>query len=180
MIAVVAIANQTGRRDFVMQAGDIVEANGITMSFESPSSNAVVNFTLKDGFLFVTANDSITELAMMGQPPVIIAPDSAIAVNTQKAYSMGNSSFAVKQYMSKGVTQLVYAPAENNQTSIDAVQTEITVGDTKRTLNVFGIKGEIGEPSTTRIDGIDISVSYGSKIIEIPFSIHYTDFQFDR
>jgi len=180
LISVVAITNQTERRDFVMQAGDIVEANGITMSFEAPIKSAVVNFTLKDGFLFVTANDSITELAMMGQQPVVYAPDSAIAVSTQKAYSVGNSSFAVKQYMSKGVTQLVYVPAEGNQTIIDAVQTEITVGDTKRTLNVFGIKGEIGEPATTRINGIDISVSYGSKIIEIPFSIYLTDFQLER
>ncbi len=180
LISIVAMTNQNERRDFVMQTGDIVELNGISMSFESPAKNAVINFTLKDGLLFATATDSITELAMMGQPPVVIAPDSTIAIGTQKAYSVGNTSFAVKQYLSKGITQLVYVPAEGNQASIDAVQTEITVGETKRTLNVFGMKGEIGKPATTRIDGIDISVSYGSKIIEIPFSIHLTDFQLER
>jgi len=180
LVSVIAITNQTERRDFVMQPGDVVDVNGLTLSFEAPANSAMVNFTLKNGLLFATATDSITELATMDQQPLVIAPDSTIAAGTQKAYSVGNASFAIRQYPSKGVTQLVYTPAENNQVVNDAVQTEITVGDTKRTLNVFGIKGEIGEPATTRIEGIDISVSYGSKIIEIPFSIHLSDFQLER
>lgn len=180
LVSVIAVANENERRDFVMQMGDIVEVNGLNVGFEAPANSVNLNFTMKDGFLFATSSDSISELAMMGTQPVVYAPDTTIAVSTQKAYSVGNSSFAVKQYMSKGITQLVYVPAENNQTLNDAIQTEITVGETKKTLNVFGLKGEIGEASTIRIDGIDISVTYGSKIIEIPFSIHLTDFQLER
>ncbi len=180
LVSVVVITKQTQRSDFVMQLGDVVEINGLTLGFQAPVNSTVVNFTMKDGFLFATATDSITELATMGQQPVVFSPDTSIAVSTQKAYSAGISSFAVKQYMSKGITQLVYLPAEGNQTFNDAVQTEITVGNTKKTLNVFGLKGEIGVPVSTRIEGIDISVSYGSKIIEIPFSIHLTDFQLER
>lgn len=180
LVSVIAVANQTERHDFVMQTGDIVEVNGLKVGFEAPEKAVNVNFTMKDGFLFATSTDSVSELAMMGSEPVVFAPDSTFAVSTQKAYSAGNSSFAVKQYMSKGITQLVYVPAENNQTLNDAIQTEITVGNTKKTLNVFGLKGEIGKPSIINIEGIDISVSYGSKIIEIPFSIHLTDFQLER
>lgn len=180
LISVLAVSNQTERHDFVMQPGDLAEINGITMGFEVPGNSAAINFSMKEGLLFVTASDSVSELAMMGQQPVVFAPGESVAVSTQKAYSVGNSSFAVKQYMSKGTTQLVYVPVENNETLNDAIQTEIIVGNTKKTLNVFGLKGEIGKPSTIQIDGIEISVSYGSKNIVIPFSIYLADFQLER
>ena len=146
LVSVIAVANQTERHDFVMQTGDIVEVNGLKVGFEAPEKAVNVNFTMKDGFLYATSTDSVSELAMMGSEPVVFAPDSTFAVSTQKAYSAGNSSFAVKQYMSKGITQLVYVPAENNQTLNDAIQTEITVGNTKKTLNVFGLKGCLRTP----------------------------------
>ena len=69
---------------------------------------------------------------------------------------------------------------ENGVANKDAIQAEVTVGNTTKIINVFGSKGELGEEYSTNIEGVDISVSYGSKIIEIPFSIHLNDFQLER
>jgi hypothetical protein len=93
---------------------------------------------------------------------------------------LGNVSFAVKQYLTKGISKLNYSAPENNTANKDAFQAVVSLGATSKTINVFGTKGEIGEDYITNIDGFEIAVSYGSKIIEIPFSIYLTDFQLER
>lgn len=180
LVSIVAVTNGAHRSDFVLHQGDIKTINGLTFGFDVPATGNAINLTMSDGRMYATASDTIAELVTMEQHPFVYPPDSTILVSTQNAYTVGNTSFAIKQYLSKGITQLVYMPAENNQTFNDAIQAAITVGNTSKTISVFGSKGELGTASTTNIEGIEIAITYGSKMIEIPFSIHLTDFQLER
>lgn len=180
VLSLLTVANGSDRKDFLLQPGDTKNIGSITLGFELPDNNADINFSLKDGVLFVTTSDTMTVLEMMGQEPQVIEPDFSTEINTQKAYSVGNVSFAVKQYFTKGISKLNYVQPQNGVANKDAIQAEITVGNTTKIINVFGAKGELGEEYTTNIEGVDISVSYGSKLIEIPFSIYLNDFQLER
>jgi len=180
VLSLLTVANGSDRKDFLLQPGETKKIGAITLGFEIPENNTDINFHLKNGALFVTTSDTITVLEMMGQEPQVIAPDMSTEINTQKAYSLGNVSFAVKQYFTKGISKLNYVQPENGVANKDAIQAEITVGNTTRIINVFGAKGELGEEYSTSIDGVDISVGYGSKLIEIPFSIYLNDFQLER
>ncbi|HRX12331.1 MAG TPA: cytochrome c biogenesis protein CcsA, partial [Draconibacterium sp.] len=180
VLSLLTVANGSDRKDFLLQPGETKKIGAITLGFEIPENNTDINFHLKNGALFVTTSDTITVLEMMGQEPQVIAPDMSTEINTQKAYSLGNVSFAVKQYFTKGISKLNYVQPENGVANKDAIQAEITVGNTTRIINVFGAKGELGEEYSTSIDGVDISIGYGSKLIEIPFSIYLNDFQLER
>jgi ABC-type transport system involved in cytochrome c biogenesis permease subunit len=180
IVSILAVANNSERFDFLLQAGETKTIDGLNFSFNLSETNTDINLNLKDGVLFVTSSDTITVLEMMGQEPIAIAPYTSTEINTQKAYSIGKVSFAVKQFLTKGIAKLSYVQPQNGVANKDAIQAEITVGNTTKTINVFGTKGAVGEEYSTKIEGIDISVSYGSKIIEIPFSIHLTDFQLER
>lgn len=180
VISVLAVSDGMIRRDFILQPGETKKLGTFTFGFETQENTADINFSLKNGLLYALASDSLTVLEMMGQEPITFEPYSSTEINTQKAYSVRNVSFAVKQYLSKGITRLNYSAPENNSANKDAFQAVVTSGSTTRTINVFGTKGEVGEAYTVNIDGTDISISYGSKIIEIPFSIHLTDFQLER
>lgn len=180
VVSLLTVANGSERKDFLLQPGETKKIGPVTLGFELPDNNTDINFSLKDGVLFVTTSDTMTVLEMMGQEPQIIEPNLNTQINTQKAYSVGNVSFAVKQFFSKGISKLNYVQPENGVANKDAIQAEITVGNTTKIINVFGAKGELGEEYSTNIEGVDISVSYGSKIIEIPFSIHLNDFQLER
>ena len=179
-VSILAVADGTVRNDFLLQPGETKKMGNITFGLEVPGNTTDINFSLKNGILFVSASDSLTVLEMMGQEPITVAQDTSIEISTQKAYSLGNISFAVKQYLTKGISKLNYLAPENNMVNKDAFQAVITSGASTKTMNVFGAKGEVGEYFTTHVDGIEISVSYGSKTIEIPFSIYLTDFQLER
>ncbi|NQU86972.1 MAG: cytochrome c biogenesis protein CcsA, partial [Mariniphaga sp.] len=45
---------------------------------------------------------------------------------------------------------------------------------------VSGLKGLVGEPQHIIINGVNITLTYGSKNIELPFSIKLNDFQLER
>ena len=180
VVSVLAVADGIVRSDFLLQPGETKKIGNITFGFDVPQNTADINLSLTNELLFASATDSLTVLEMMGQEPLTIAPNTSTEIKTQKAYSLGNVSFAVKQFLTKGISKLNYLAPQNNVVNKDAFQAVVTSGATTRTINVFGIKGEIGEEFTTNVEGVNVSISYGSKIIEVPFSIYLTEFQLER
>ena len=75
---------------------------------------------------------------------------------------------------------LVQLPAGQNQSGLDAFTAIVTSGNETRKVNVFGINGGVYQPATVTINGINLSLSYGAIVRELPFSIHLRDFQLER
>ncbi|MDP3916162.1 MAG: cytochrome c biogenesis protein CcsA [Bacteroidota bacterium] len=79
-----------------------------------------------------------------------------------------------------GFRSLVQIPDKTGQGRIDAFTAIITSGNETQRMNVFGRDGNIYEAATGSINGIDFSISYGSIIRELPFSIYLREFQLER
>jgi cytochrome c-type biogenesis protein CcsB len=78
------------------------------------------------------------------------------------------------------VPSLVQMPMNSDQEGMDAFTAKITSGNETRRVNVFGRDGMILAPATCTINGIQLSLSYGSVVRELPFSIFLRDFQLER
>ena len=179
VVSMLAVGEDRRRIDFIMRQGDVKQIGNKTIGFEA--KNTDIHLTISEGNLMITGNDSITIAGMMQGEPEVIPPDSAVEINNQKAYTLGELNFAVKQFFLKGKTQLVYSPpAQNRMMLPDALQTKITVGGESKELVVFGTKGQEGIPYSTMVNGVKVTVTYGSKVIELPFSIYLEDFQLER
>ncbi len=136
-------------------------------------SNVRTDFNLRRG-------ETKKASGMMQQALDTIAPGSKTEVNTELVYSLNTFHFAVKQFLSKGKTQLTYTPSEQGAARTDALQTRISIDGQSKELIVFGNSGTVGQDYTVQLNGVDVSVSFGSKIIELPFSIHLNEFQLER
>ena len=180
IISLMAVGQGMQRIDFNLKNGDQKTVEGRTIAFNSKNKNSDINLQIDQGNLYFTATDSVFVLNMNGEKSERIAPGMRYQMNIQTVYSTGAIHFAVRQFFQNGKTQLVYAPPQQGGSNSDALQTKITVGNQSKNLIVYGSKGEIAEPYTTTINGTDVSVSFGSKKIELPFSIYLTDFQLER
>ncbi len=181
VVAMLAAGRQMQRVDFNLKPGDRKQLQGITIGFETNGEVNDVNLSISNSSLMFSAKDSVTVSGMTQGPPEIIAPGEIVEVNNQKVYSVADISFAVKQFFMKGKTQLVYSPPEQNaRPNPDAMLVEVSSGNTAKNLVVYGSKGEPGQPYTTNINGVNVSVSYGAKRIDLPFSIYLEDFQLER
>ena len=75
---------------------------------------------------------------------------------------------------------LVQMPASSGETGLDGFTAIITSGSETRKVNVFGRSGAVSQPEVVTINGINLSIAYGSVVRELPFSIHLRDFQLER
>lgn len=179
LVSMITVTEEAGRSDFIMRVGDVKQIRNKTIGFETGTTD--IQLTIEDGKLMISANDSLLLSGMMQTTEETIPPDTTLQIDNQKIYTLGELSFAVEQFFLRGKTQLVYSPpAQNRMMLPDALQTKITVGNESRDLVVFGTKGVKGEPYSTIVNGVNVSVTYGSKVVELPFSIYLEDFQLER
>ena len=101
-------------------------------------------------------------------------------IQVENEFFVPNASEAmIADASGKPVLSLVQAPDKSGQ-GIDAFTASITSGGEVKRINVFGRDGMIQQPATCTINGINLSISYGSVIRELPFSIFLRDFQLER
>jgi cytochrome c-type biogenesis protein CcsB len=180
IVSIMAVGNGMQRADFNLKEGDTKIVNGVKIGFNTPGSGNQIHFEVENNVLLLSATDSISVSRMMQTNSETYPAGQKIEINTQNAYTAGNITFAVKQFLLNGKTQLVYNQQQQGMATTDALQTIVSADGISKELIVYGKKGEIGEPYSTTINGVDVSVSYGAKIIEVPFSIYLDDFQLER
>lgn len=180
VVSVMAVGDQTGRMDFNLKNNEIKTLDDRTIGFNTSPDKTSLSLILEESRLFVISNDSISRIGMNGETESVIAPGTKEEINTQKIYGSGKIKFVVKQYLQKGKIQLAYNQPQEGTQYPDAMQTRITSGGSATDLIVYGQKGTIGEKYTASVNGLNVSLSYGSKRISLPFSIYLNDFQLER
>lgn len=179
IVSIIAVNSGSRRLDFNLRESNSKNINGISIGFGNNISSDI-SLKVNDGNLIITARDTLEINDMTNSEPEVLLPGTSVEINTQKVYTYQNLNFAVKQFLMKGSTQLVYQQAQRGMPTIDALRTTISGNGVSKELIAYGQKGEIGEAYSTNLNGIEVSVSYGSKIIELPFSIQLKDFQLER
>ncbi|MCD8212560.1 MAG: cytochrome c biogenesis protein ResB, partial [Campylobacter sp.] len=95
---------------------------------------------------------------------------------------IGNNDFAFTQNIN-GKNFIVkfnsYAPAPKGERSTLIVEANFD-GEPAQMLKIKGGTGWISEPVIVSLDGIEIGFSWGSKFIELPFSLKLLDFELER
>lgn len=179
IISIVAVGTGNHRIDFNLRKGDLKIIDGISIGFETGIQNDI-SFKLNDGIILMSATDSIIGSGMTQSAPEITPAGVETEVDSQLAYHVKTLNFAIKQFFLKGKTQLVYSQPQKGMLTTDAMQTIVSNGTESKELIVYGSNGQVGEGFSTTIGGINITLSYGSKIINLPFSIYLKDFQLER
>lgn len=180
LISLMAVGPDMRRQMFSLKEGEKKNLGQTSVGFNLKSGSPSIQLFLNGNTLSVTAADTLFILDMAGNITGAVEPGNQSTINTQTVYSTGDIHFAVTRYLPKGRVQLAYSPAGSEGFAYDAVQLAVAVGDQAKSLVVYGKKGITGEQYSTSVDGISVSASFGSRAIELPFSLHLTDFQLER
>ena len=151
----------------------------LSFGFDSGAGSAEVVFSQTPNGLTMVCADTMVVASMMGTTGEKLAPKVAYPVQTNTLYKIGGALFALRNYLPKASPALVQETGEK-QTGMNAFTAKITSGNEVRRVNVFEKDGTITDPATCSVNGIDLSISYGAVVRELPFSIHLRDFQLER
>ncbi|MCP4553635.1 MAG: cytochrome c biogenesis protein CcsA [Bacteroidetes bacterium] len=124
---------------------------------ENESSNQVISSA---SFIQITVTDGSTSYSFSEKKT--FNPYKNNHYNRTLNYNNTSSKISLVQYIPNAVILNI---SHNNQ---------------NKQITLSGGNGIIGEASSVTVDNVEFTMSYGSKIIELPFSLFLRDFQLDR
>lgn len=184
---------QNGRQSNFIQEGEIKNVGGIMVTYNRELPGSIQLFD-QDGqlkikspfqgqYMTMTGQEKgvVVDSTLLAQQSGTISVDSVQNINYRTLYTINNSSFIIPKPAFQG--EIVYysgskfIPQEKELPG--AITVEVSSGTEKDTLTIIGGKGITAYSKDTQLNGLNISVGFGSKIIKTPFSIMLNDFILD-
>jgi cytochrome c-type biogenesis protein CcsB len=168
------------RRTAILASGECKTISGLTLCFNAQTKDPgaiSIMYDAQNGLQFQSPVEC-TVMNMTAGTNQTLSADSVHTLNTMQLYNFEGPQLVVRSFNPSGKTQLVSSPHETNGAT--AVIFNLSYQNKRQEVAVIGGKDVIGQSSVYNIGDAQFSISYGSKNIEIPFSIMLRDFQLER
>lgn len=174
--------------------GDIKNIDGTLFSFNSPVPGSV-QLMEKDGVLMISLPTDGQYMSMEGQQMGVVTDSTLLAqhsgeikanvptaLNHRELYTTNNTSFIIPKSVFKG--KKVYYRGDKgdpmDKNLLGVIQVELSSGNQVDTLMIKGGKGVTELNKTLIMNGLNVSLGFGSKILYTNFYLRCDDFLLDR
>ena len=174
-------AGDRGRENRYFSDGEVNNLNGLPVSFNAQKNLETFQFVASDSGLILFSPYMVNTMSMDTREMSQVEPNQWAPAMFRTLYTIGDVNFVITGHDPKGIMKIISAKAESNsQQTRDAIVMEVSGFGESQEVVLFGGRGYQPEPVFVEIGGVNMSLSYGSRIIEVPFSVTLTDFQLDR
>ena len=169
-------------KDIYLSNGDSFDFGSFILAYNSNkkfSKPLVSIFKDKNGTLMLeTPKDIFTKSMDTMQDSVIKAGKAKL--ENRHLYMLGGNSFVFKKYHKSAKVDYINKSLKSSQMYPQMIKLKLSSGNESKEVVLFGRSGNVGEPKNIKINGLDISLAYGAKIIPLPFYMKLDKFQLDR
>ena len=193
VLNIVSIGERSRVNNYIPE-GEIKDIDGTIFSFNNPVQGAV-QLMEKDGITMITVpNDGkymsmqgqqkgeVIDSALLAQQSGDIKANESASLNNRALYTVNNTNFIIPENAFNG--KIVYYKGDKSnpmdKNLLGVIQVQLTSGNESDTLLIKGGKGVTGFNKTVRINGLNVSLGFGSKILYTDFSLRCDDFLLDR
>lgn len=166
-----------------IKEGSFYESPSYIFDFNSNKnfSKEVISIFIKDNKPYMKHTKNLKYLNMDTKLDGLLEANDNQALNIRTLYSDENIGFVLKKFYLHAKNEIVTNPnASPQRPGIDALLFNVTVDGISKEIMIFGQAAREAKEISEEINGVKVSLSYGSKIITIPFYIYLKDFQMDR
>jgi cytochrome c-type biogenesis protein CcsB len=153
---------------------------GMTISFNSDDTNAMLRFVSEGDMLILRAPFAVTSIQMGGAGETVYQAGEAVPVTEGVLYQTEQMRLVLQGYIPSAAKQMVKAPADDRGGHLSAVTLQIKYRGMISRVLVPGLPRLTGEPVTGKMGDLSYSLTYGSKELMLPFSLFLKDFQVER
>ena len=193
MIKLVSMGEQ-GRVNNYIAEGEIKSINGTLVGFND-TTEGIVRLVEKNGDIELTLPTDGEYMSMQGQMMGMITDttkfsqnsgtllaNQASMVNHRALYTVGNGSFIIPEKPFNGVMKYFKGdknnPSEKNLPGL--IEVELSSGKDRDTVNLKGGQGILTLNNPVKLNGLDVSVGFGSKMLHTSFFLRCDDFKLDH
>ncbi len=174
-------AGDRGRENRYFSNGEVSNISGMPISFNTLSDTSTLRIVASDSGLVLNTPFLLNTMSMDTREMGQVEANKWVSAAFRTLYTVGDINFVITGYDPKGRIKIVSAQVESNgQQTRDAIVMEVSGFNQSQEVLLFGGRGYEPAPVFVEIGGVNMSLSYGSRVVKIPFSVTLKDFQLDR
>lgn len=163
-----------------LPSGTSKDVLGLTISFNNNDTTAMLRFISEAEGLFFYAPFVVTAGKMGGEGEIEYQAWEAISVEEGTIYGMGQMRLALQGFIPSARKQLVKASPGQMGSHLSAISMEVRFRGMSSRVTVPGLARVSGVPVTGVMGDLSYSITYGSKELELPFSLFLKEFEVER
>jgi len=168
------------RHDHYLKEGEIANIHNTLFTLNKPTDGAInIEVNETEGTYQLRSPFEGDFMRMADQFKGKVVADSTQALMLRSLYNVGGMQFVIPEPMARGNYDII--PTEvKAKNQLNAVTLKVTTGGESKNISMLGGKGVVNPPKNLKVGGLDIYLTYGSKEMELPFSIKLNDFIADK
>ena len=176
----IVTSDASGRVTLHLNEGESKRIGPVVLAFEDKSNpNAIYIYKTDDGLKI----KSPVDIATMKMPTMVkdtILNNTDVTFETMKLHTVkGGGQFVFKTHYQKAKKQWV--TSENEESDLqDVLQVKVAYNGEETVVDLIGGANRIPSFKRFQLSNLLFQMAYGSKTIELPFSIALNDFILDR
>ena len=165
----------------VLKYGDVFDLGGLVFSFgKTVDKKGYVYVYLKDGQFYIKSDKEINYFQMQTEKTGKIPQKTDSLLVEKRMYMVGDKRFVVKQAVSSGRIDLMPSTSKmENGLQKSVLVVEVEYDGIKKTVKLLGggfRSYVVGEPVNIKLNNLELTLSWGSKMINLPFYVYLKDF----
>ncbi|MFL1011552.1 cytochrome c biogenesis protein CcsA [Flavisericum labens] len=171
-------ASQSGPHNHFLKVGQVSSIHNVLFALNKPTSGAI-NITYQGDSLTIESPFEGEYMTMATRAQGKLQKDSLQPLHLRSRYVIGNMQMVFPKPVVKGRFDVVEA-SKILKSNEDGVLLKVTTNGESKQVGVIGGKGSNSRFKQTEVGGLDFAFRYGSKVLELPFSIKLNDFEAER
>lgn len=163
------------RHSHWLKEGQISNIHGVLFAVNNLTEGAInIIHDQEEGYK-IQSPFSGDYMIMATQEQGAVISDSLQTLHLRSLYQMAGMNFVFPKPLTQGTFDLVKA-TEDEPSNMNALTVKVTSNDEAKIVKMLGGQGFSPKPTSVQVGGLEIHFTYGSKEIELPFSITLNDF----
>ncbi|MCK5278547.1 MAG: cytochrome c biogenesis protein ResB, partial [Cyclobacteriaceae bacterium] len=176
----IIMGGMNGREEYYLKYKDQVNIHGTLFNFDDPHEGQAFNIKYENDRLYFKTNNTYTQMQMATQKKDTLSPGIYHPLLLRSLYSGERQSFVIADFKSKGRIEVASSSEKMTSTSLAGLNIKIGIDGKEKNFYVYGSKGAEGKPRMISFGNTNFSVSYGSKSVQLPFSLKLNEFIMER
>ena len=167
---------EMGMQNFTMQYNTKQFVGNQIVAFGKNTNLKAIVFDYTDS-LRVFSPLPIKEVSMMRGESTPLESNKWLTVSPKKLYDIDGTKLVIRSFYPSAKYTYV---AGNDKNATNALIFDVKSGSQNKEVVVRGRRDYVGVSAKTIVNGINVSIGYGSKLMNLPFALKLNDFQLDR
>ena len=165
-----------------LKKGDSLDLGTFVLRFGGDQKGGKETITIQ--------KDANNQLVLLSHKPIITKSMETLEekklepgkhlLKRRTLYNIDGSAFVFKKYYKSAKLDYISHSLKSSAMYPQMITLKVSSAKESKTVTLFGRSGSIGEKRKIHLNGMDITLQYGAKVIALPFAVRLDKFELER